>query len=298
MHYKTKESETAYLAAYKAAMKSWPVPWEEIEVTNRFGTTYAIVSGSVGAPPLILLHGFFTTLLLWTPNIADLSRSYRVYAIDIMGNRNRSIPHQPIGTSDDIVEWLSETLNDLSLQNVYLAGMSYGGWLGINFALAKPERVIKLILIAPAASLLPLVKQFIPRAILSSLPPKKFWFYSFMGWMGLKRGPGHEFSQSLLDMMWLGGENIKMSAETMRVMPTVYSDEELGALKMPVLLLIGENEVIYNAAKAMVRARRLIPHLTGELVPNCGHDISFSQHEFVDGRVLTFLDADLQDRKL
>ena len=298
MHYKTKESETAYLAAYKAAMKSWPVPWEEIEVSNRFGTTHVIASGPEEAPPLVLLHGFFTTLLLWAPNIADFSKSYRVYAIDIMGNRNRSVPQETIGTSDDIVEWLRETLNELRLQNVYLAGMSFGGWLSINFALAEPERVRKLILISPAASLLPLVKQFIPRAILSSLPPKKFWFYSFMGWMGLKRGPGHEFSQSLLDIMWLGGENIKMSAETMRVMPTVYSDEELGALKMPVLLLIGENEVIYNAAKALARARLFIPDLTGELVPNCGHDISFSQNEIVDERVLTFLNADLQDRKM
>ena len=298
MHYKTKAREKAYLAAYKAAMNSWPVPWEEIEVSNRFGTSYVVVSGPGEAPPLVLLHGFFTTLLLWIPNIADLSRSYRVYAIDIMGNRNRSVPQEPIGTQGEIVEWLGETLKELGLDRVYLAGMSFGGWLGIKYALANPEQVRKLILISPAASLLSLVKQFIPRAILSSLPPKKFWFYSFMNWMGLKRGPGHEFSQSLLDMMWFGGENIKMSAETMRVMPAVYSDEELGALKMPVLLLIGENEVIYNASKALARARRLIPDLTGELVPNCGHDISFNQHKIVDERMLTFLNADLQDRKM
>jgi pimeloyl-ACP methyl ester carboxylesterase len=88
-----------------------------------------------------------------------------------------------------------------------------------------------------------------------------------------------------------------MSAETMRVMPTVYSDEELGALKMPVLLLIGENEVIYNAKKALARARQLIPDLTGELVPECGHDISFSQQEIVNERMLSFLGTDIQDSK-
>ena len=121
MHYKTKESETIYLTAYKAAMKSWPVPWEEIEVSNRFGTTYVVASGPEEAPPLVLLHGFFTTLLLWAPNIADLSNSYRVYAIDIMGNRNRSVPQEPIGTSEDFVEWLSETLHELKLKK-YLLG--------------------------------------------------------------------------------------------------------------------------------------------------------------------------------
>ena len=291
MHYKSKEDEIAYLAAYDVAMRSWPVPWEEIEVSNRFGTTFVVASGPEEAPPLVLLHGFFTTLLLWIPNIADLSKSYRVYAIDIMGNRNRSVPMEPIASSNDIIEWLSETLNKLKLQTVYLAGMSNGGWIGIKFALAEPVRVRKLILISPAASLLPLVKQFMPRGMLTALPPRKFWFYSFMGWLGLKRGPGYEFSQSLLDMMWLGGETIKMSAETMRIMPTVFSDEELGRLNMSVLLLIGENEVIYNATKALARAKQLIIDLTGELVPNCGHDISFSQHKIVNERVLTFLNA-------
>lgn len=291
MHFKTRHGETSYLGAYDQAMKSWPVPWQEIKVAGRYGTTYVIASGPEQAPPLILLHGFFTTLLLWIPNIADLSRSHRVYAIDIMGNRNRSIPGDPIATSGDMVSWLSETLNKLNLSSVYLAGMSFGGWLGINFALAEPERVRKLILISPAASLLPLVKQFMPRAILTSLPPKKFWFYSFMAWMGLKRGRGNEFSERLLEIMWLGGENIKMSAETMRVMPAVYSDEELGRLNMPVLLLIGKNEVIYDSAKALARALRLIPDLTGELVPNCGHDISFTQHTMVNEKMLTFLNA-------
>lgn len=127
------------------------------------------------------------------------------------------------------------------------------------------------------------------------LPPKRFWYKSFMAWLGLKGGPENDFQRCLLDIMWLGNEHIKISAESMRVMPTVFSDEELGHFKMPVLLLIGENEVIYNAHKALTRARRLIPDLTGELVPNCGHDISCSQHEIVDKRLLAFLNAELQN---
>jgi pimeloyl-ACP methyl ester carboxylesterase len=294
MHYKTKEGETAYLAAYKVAINSWPVPWEEIEVSNRFGKTYVISSGPLKAQPLVLLHGFFTTLILWTPNIFELSKSYRVYAIDIMGNRNRSIPEEPIQNSDEMIEWFGETLNGLGLDSVYLMGMSFGAWLAMKFSLAAPERVNKLTLISPAASLLPLVKQFTLRVLLSMLPPKHFWYKSLMSWMGIKGGPGNDFSQRLLDLMWLGAEHIRISADSMRVMPTVFSDDELRKLSIPVLLLIGENEVIYNAAKALARAKRLIPDLTGELVPNCGHDISFNQYKIVDQRVLTFLNADLQ----
>jgi pimeloyl-ACP methyl ester carboxylesterase len=72
-------------------------------------------------------------------------------------------------------------------------------------------------------------------------------------------------------------------------MPSVFSDAELKALHVPVLLLIGENEVIYDAAEAVDRARRLIPDFRGEVVPGCSHDMSSSQHQIVNARMLDFL---------
>jgi pimeloyl-ACP methyl ester carboxylesterase len=129
--------------------------------------------------------------------------------------------------------------------------------------------------------------------MLSMLPPKRYWFRKLMGWMGVRGSVDSEFSQQLLDLMWLGAEHINMSAETMRVMPTVISDTQLRALSMPVLLLIGENEVIYDPQKALTRAQQLIPDIKGELVPQCGHDISFNQHHIVDARMLTFFATDM-----
>ncbi len=290
MHYKTRKDETAYLAACDAAMKLWPVPWEKIEISNRFGTTHVIASGPEKAPPLVLLHGFFMTSIMWTPNISKLSKAYRVYAIDIVGNRNRSTPGEPINNSDEIIEWLEGTLTGLGLKKVHLMGMSFGGWLAMKFSIAAPERVNKLVLLAPAAALLPLAKQFTLRALLSILPPKQFWYKLLLGWLGIKGSPDNKFPQHLLDLMWKGVKHIKSSAESMQVLPDVLSDEELGKAKMPVLLLIGKNEVIYNPAEAMARARQLIPDLTGELIPDCGHDISFRQHKIVNKRVLAFLD--------
>jgi hypothetical protein len=39
-------------------------------IESRFGTTHIVVSGPAGAPPLVLLHGYMATLLMWGPNIA------------------------------------------------------------------------------------------------------------------------------------------------------------------------------------------------------------------------------------
>lgn len=287
--FKSPEGEAAYLAAYDATLKLWPVPYEEIEVSSRFGTTHVVTSGPEDAPPLVLLHGFMNTLLIWSPNIADLSRAYRVNAIDIMGHPSKSIPDEPIRDAGDYAEWLTATLNELGLDRVILVALSFGAWLALNLAITAPERVRKLALLSPAASFLPIVKQFALRGILSRLPPQRYWFDSFMGWMGFSYDQVNADAQRVLDLMYLGGMNFQMSQETMRVMPSVFSDDELQGLRVPVLLLIGENEVIYDAAEALARARRLVPDFRGELVPECSHDMSFSQYRIVDARVLDFL---------
>ena len=43
--FKTLEGEPRYLAAYDAALKRWPVPYDEIDIPTRFGTTHVVVSG-------------------------------------------------------------------------------------------------------------------------------------------------------------------------------------------------------------------------------------------------------------
>jgi pimeloyl-ACP methyl ester carboxylesterase len=289
--FKTPEGEASYLAAYDAAMELWPVPYQELEIPSRFGTTHVIVSGPEDAPPLVLLHGYFVTLTMWSPNIADFARDYRVYAIDVMGQPGRSIPDldAPIQNPADFVAWLGETLDGLNLDRISMAGMSFGGWLALHLSLSVPERVQKLVLLSPAASLQPLVRQFSLRGMLMGLFPTRLTANSLMGWMGFKDTPGDTGTRRIRDLFYLGVKHFRLSPETARIMPAVFSDDELRALQMPVLLLMGENEVIYDAAEALARARALIPNLEGELVPGANHNMCVSHCQLVDARVLDFL---------
>ena len=158
--FRTREGEASYLVAYEAALKLWPVPCDERDIPTRFGTTHVLVSGPKDAPPLVLLHGYMATSTMWSVNIADFSKDYRVYAVDVMGQPSKSIPNEPICTAADFVSWLTATLDALHLDCVSLLGMSYGGWLALTFAVAASERVQKLVLLSPAASVLPIVRQF------------------------------------------------------------------------------------------------------------------------------------------
>jgi hypothetical protein len=105
--FKTPEGEATYLAAYDAALRLWPVAYEEMNIPTRFGLTHVVVSGPKDAPALVLLHGYMATLIMWLPNIQDFSKDYRVYAIDVMGQPSKSIPGEPIRQEADYVAWLT-----------------------------------------------------------------------------------------------------------------------------------------------------------------------------------------------
>ena len=143
--FNTPEGEARYLAAYDAALKRWPVPYEELDVPTRFGITHVVAAGRKNAPALVLLHGYMATSVMWAPNIADFTNDYRVYAIDIMGQPSKSIPDQPIRTATDYVAWLTATLDGLGLGRISLLGMSFGGWVALKYAVAASDRVRHLV---------------------------------------------------------------------------------------------------------------------------------------------------------
>ena len=295
--FKTVEGEAEYRAAYDATMELWPVPYEELEIPSRFGTTHVVVSGPKEAPPLVLLHGTMTTLTFWLPNIADFAKDYRVYAIDTMGHPSKSIPAEPIRQASDFVTWLTATSDGLELDRFHLAGNSLGAWIALGFAMAEPERVRKLVLLSPAASFEPLSKQFAVRAVLSGVIRTRRMMDSFFRWMGIEASPGDATPRLLLDLIWAGGKHFRVPPEMRRVMPTVFSDDELRVLDMPVLVLTGEQEVIYDPERALARACRVIPNCQGELVPHSGHAMSFTAAPIVDERVTDFLNDKSNDHE-
>lgn len=284
--FRTPAGEAAFLAAYDAAMASWPVPFESLDVQSRFGRTHVVVCGPADAPPLVLLHGYMATSTMWSPNVLAWSRDYRVYAIDVMGQAGRSCPDVPIRDTMDFVSWLTATFDALHLDRFCLIGMSFGGWLALNYSVASPARVQKLVLLSPGG-VLPMVRQFMLRGMLMVLVPSRLtvkWFFHWLGFTGV-------MNAGMLNLMWLGLKHFRMPPETTRVGASVVPDQALRSMKVPTLLLFGDGEVICDPVRALDRARRLIPDFKGELVPACRHEMCIRQHEIVDARVLDFLKA-------
>jgi len=282
--FKTPEGKTAFLAAYDSAMKLWPVPYEERDIPSRFGTTHVVVSGPKDAPPLVLLHGYMATSAMWSPNIAEFRKDYRVYALDTMGQPSKSSPDEPVRSAADYLEWLTATLDALRLDRIFLVGMSYGGWLALRYAIAVPERVQKLVLLSPGG-FVPITRQFSLRGMLMLCFPTRFTVNSFMRWLGFIDAG----ARPVLNLMYLGLKHFRLPPETLRVLPDVVPDDQLRNMHVATLLLMGDREVMFDAATALARAHRLIPDVEASLVARSSHDMCFSQYRIVDARILNFL---------
>jgi pimeloyl-ACP methyl ester carboxylesterase len=289
--FKSTEGEAEYMAAYEATMRLWPVSYEPMDIPGRYGRTHLVSSGPEDAPTLVLLHMFFASLTQWAANIADLSRDYRVYAIDVMGQPSKSLPDQPLKSREDCVAWLSELLDALEIESTNLIGASFGGWFTLNYAIGAPERLNTIALLSPAGGLVPLAKQFYVRSMLPKIIPRRFVMESFVRWTtyqeNLRDWKTRAIMDCLAEQMYLGSRYYRLQ---MGVGPwIVFSDEELRGMQVPTLLLIGQQEALYDPKAALERARRLIPNFEGELIPRANHEMTISQHEIVDRRLLEFL---------
>jgi len=284
------EAKERYLEWYDERASHWPVVSDSRLVDTSFGRTHVRIGGPVDAPPLVLLPGGGATSMMWLPNIEALSEHYRTYAVDNIYNVGRSVYTRAIETPDDLVNWLDELFSALKLgDDINLMGLSYGGWLCSQYALRFSDRLNKVILLAPAATVLPFSQEFLKRGALTLLPARHF-IKDLMYWLledlVNKDEAGKKLVDTAIDDAVLARQCFKFK---MLVQPTVLRDEELQSIKIPALFLVGENEKIYSAQEAVQRLHEVAPQIETEIIPDCGHDLTMVQAETVNKRILQFL---------
>lgn len=159
--FKHPQAEAAYMAAYDHALETWPVPYETRYVPTSYGDTHMIISGPKDGEPLILIPGSMADATIWSGSIAAFASTYRVYALDTMGDVGKNKMVEPVPDPAGAAEWLTDVLDALEIEKALMVGYSQGGFYTANYAIHKPERLKKIVLLAPAATLAPLGKDFV-----------------------------------------------------------------------------------------------------------------------------------------
>ena len=103
------------------------------------------VESSGHGPPLALLHGWAMHSGVWGGLAATLAKRHRVHAVDLPGH-GFSAP-APSFTIDGVVRLLDAAFA-AERSPLVVVGWSLGGQIALKWALAHPERIARLVLVA------------------------------------------------------------------------------------------------------------------------------------------------------
>ena len=106
--------------------------------------------GAQSAPVVILGNSLGTNLSMWQPQLADLSRSFRVITFDQRGHGGSPVPPGPY-TIAQLGEDIVSLMDQLGVQRASYVGLSIGGMAGIWLGAHAPQRLDRLVLMCTSA---------------------------------------------------------------------------------------------------------------------------------------------------
>lgn len=135
-----------FLAATADAAQPSRLHFSSVETDA--GTISMMESGE--GPPVLMLHGLGATKASFLPTVTALSEHHRVIAIDLPGFGNSD---KPLGGRYDasfFADAATAVLDALGIERAVIVGNSMGGRAAIEVGLRAPERVDRLVLLAPS----------------------------------------------------------------------------------------------------------------------------------------------------
>ena len=232
-------------------------------------------TGPRGAPAVILLHGFGSSLDTWEPWAKALSARYRVIRFDLPGFGLTGA--DPTGDYTDAreIRILLDLMDQLGIQRASLIGNSLGGRIVWNFAALHPERVTRLVLVSPdgfaspgfaygVAPKTPLMMRALPY-----VAPRGLLRANLAAAYARPKALSEATLTRYRDMMLAPGVRPAILA---RMGQVILRDPAptLARIQAATLLLWGEDDHMIPIANAADYLRDL-PHATLVRLPNLGH---------------------------
>ena len=242
--------------------------------------------------PVVFAHGTLMDRTMFAPQLEALRDGYRAVAYDL---RARTDHYAPAYDLWDLVDDCAALLDGIGEDSAVIAGMSMGGFMGLRFALAYPERVDGLVLIDSMATPHPeaereeyagLVEPYadvvepIPREIAEGSTAELFGETTreekpdlVESWVDRwATYPGAAVRNELNS--WLGREDVT---------------DRLSEIDVPTLIVHGEEDPSIAPSQAEPMLDEL-PDAEMAVIPEAGHTSNLERPDAVNDAIRTFLD--------
>ncbi|MBI2831131.1 MAG: alpha/beta hydrolase [Chloroflexi bacterium] len=276
-------------------------------LVEKIGTQYIDVNGvrvrcmEAGTEaPVLLLHGFGECADVWVFSLENLSKHFKVYAVDLPGHGLSDKPKLdyslPAGA-----RFVADLMQALGLERVSIVGHSISGLMGLQVAMDSPEMIDRLVLVDTMGLnartsllyrlctlpiigeilIMPNIKAGLKRGMKRSFHNPDFITdeivelnYGYLKMPGAKR--------AMLSII-RNGVSLKGPA------PGVVVAEKLHQIKTPTLFIHGAQDRVVPLMYAE-EASRVMPSATLKVINECGHCPHLEKPDEFCEEVIAFLD--------
>jgi pimeloyl-ACP methyl ester carboxylesterase len=271
-------------------------------VDTSAGTLQVLDQGNRQGSPIVLIHCYTCSMDWWDGLAPLLEPNHRVIRIDLLGHGGSDKPGAGYSI-DNQASAVAEALAKLGVVGATVVGHSLGGSVVTALAQQSPQLASRVVIIDQAPgdgfqheslaqhlSYWPVIGEAMDR--LSQVAPKSLVRNQY----GRAFAPGYDISS--------GFDNPDQPVDDLRAMTyTSYKDtvdaeksfvdeqqldQRLAATHLPVLVIFGAEDQIYDAREAVARYGQNVPGAQTHLIPGAGHSPNVEKPDLVAPLILAF----------
>lgn len=260
---------------------------------NGINIYYELRGKQEGTEAVVFLNGIMSTVAGWALQVPIFEKAgCKILLHDFRGQLMSEKPQSGYTFSAHVLD-MKTLLDNLGIQKIHIISTSYGGIVGLRFALDYPDYVKSFILIDGLSQtdsrfswiiaswrelikLSDMVKLF--RAIVPVIYSNNYLQNNEKALRereSLLKNTPHEFMESFSALLANAVQNTKFAAE-------------LPGIKCPLLLICGEHDQL-TPVKFSRLIKAQIPHAEFVIVPECGHTTIYEKPDVINSLALGFI---------
>ncbi|MEM8890701.1 MAG: alpha/beta hydrolase [Bacteroidota bacterium] len=276
--FKTPEKDLAYLSEWVKRMEKLNgYSYPSLKLKTSLGETHIWHHNleRKDLPALVLFPGARTTVLFWDldKNLEILRAQYRLILVETNGLPNFSEGKSPNIKGLDYGKWGKEILDQLELEEVFLAGVSFGGEVAMKMGIIAPEKV-KAIFLFNSAGLSPFSLGWtnLYYNILPVFKTNRKNVQLFLEKL-IFQAPEHTLSESSMDLV-IDYEVFAIDRYKDKTQKPYFMGKELQRVQPDSYVFEGNADLLFPYTNSIKNARKYLPALKAvEVFPDVGHGI-------------------------
>jgi 3-oxoadipate enol-lactonase len=256
------------------------------------GTRLYVEDSGGSGPAVLFSHGLLYSCRMWDAQVPSLESHYRCIRYDHRGQGQSDVPEGGYDM-DTVAEDAAALIRALDVQPVHFVGLSMGGFVGMRLAARHPELLRSLVLLDTSADeeppddlpryrMLTFIERWLgPRLVAGPV-------MKIMHGRTVRADPGRVAELRAVKARFIAANRVGAVRAVNGVLSRKGIADELPRIRLPTLVMVGEEDTATVPAKAEAIARAICGARLVR-IPKAGHLSPIDNPGFVTEQLSGFL---------